>query len=128
MIHIFGWGLTPTERKRDQYYQLYEELCDGLSKHDQKATEANDANCSYLNSVPNLSNSMIPSNDFDSKREELHGKLNGYFQYDLEKRTSIVAAKNKAWDRYIHYKNLAMKEAAEKEAAEKAAKEKAKGR
>lgn len=113
MFNIFNWGKTTSEIKRDEYYNLYQLLSKALIEYDKHISEANTAYCSYLNAVPNFSDSMIPSNDFDPKREELQGKLTGYFKNVVEKRTSIIAAKNKAYERYIHYKKTAIQEAEE---------------
>lgn len=108
---VFNLFSTATERKRDEYHELYEKLKDAISEHDNKVSEAKSAYSSYLGTAPNLSNSKIPSNDFEISREELNGKLQRYFQKDHEKRSSLVVAKNKAYERYVHYKNLAIQEA-----------------
>lgn len=112
-MSVFNWFKTDTERKRDEYHKLYENLKETLSEYDQKVSEANASYGSYLGTVSNLSNSKIPSNDFEIKREELNGKLKKHFHHDQEKRSSLAAAKSKAYERYVHYKNLAMKEAEE---------------
>ncbi|MBV7509285.1 chorismate synthase [Bacillus sp. sid0103] len=123
-MSMFDWFKSDTERKRDDYYDLYEKLRSAVSEHDHKVSEANGAYSSYLGTIPNLSNSKIPSNDFETSREELTEKLKQYFRADQEKRSSLVAAKNKAYERYVHYKNLAIKEAeAERVRREKELKE-----
>ncbi|SMQ61201.1 hypothetical protein SAMN05444673_0485 [Bacillus sp. OV166] len=123
-MSVFDWFKSDTERKRDEYYELYEKLKSAISEHDHKVSEANAAYSSYLGAIPNLSNSKIPSNDFEMSREELTDKLKQCFQADQEKRSSLAAAKNKAYERYVHYKNLAIKEAeAERVRREKELKE-----
>lgn len=123
-MSMFDWFKSDTERKRDDYYELYEKLRSAVSEHDHKVSEANGAYSSYLGTIPNLSNSKIPSNDFETSREELTEKLKQHFRADQEKRSSLVAAKNKAYERYVHYKNLAIKEAeAERVRREKELKE-----
>ena len=123
-MSVFNWFKSDSERKRDDYYELYEKLKSAISEHDHKVSEANAAYSSYLGAIPNLSNSKIPSNDFETSREELTEKLKQYFRADQEKRSSLVAAKNKAYERYVHYKNLAIKEAeAERVRREKELKE-----
>ncbi|WP_052353793.1 hypothetical protein [Neobacillus jeddahensis] len=117
---MFDWFKSDTEKKRDDYHELYEKLKDAISEHDEKVSDANGAYSSYLGTVPNLSNTKIPSNDFKISREELNEKLKRYFQLDQDKRSSLVAAKNKAYERYLHYKNLAIKV----EEAERARREK----
>jgi hypothetical protein len=121
---MFDWFKSDSERKRDDYYELYEKLKSAISEHDHKVSEANAAYSSYLGAIPNLSNSKIPSNDFETSREEVTEKLKQCFQTDQEKRSSLAAAKNKAYERYVHYKNLAIKEAeAERVRREKELKE-----
>lgn len=117
---MFDWFKSDSERKRDDYYELYQKLKSAISEHDHKVSEANAAYSSYLGTIPNLSNSKIPSNDFETSREELTEKLKQYFRGDQEKRSSLVAAKNKAYERYVHYNNLAIKE----EEAERARRDK----
>lgn len=109
-MSVFDFFKTATEKKRDDYHDLYEELKEAISEHDKLVSEANSAYRSYLSAVPNLSHTDIPSNDFEKSREKLNEELNKYFQKDKDKRESLVAAKNKAYERYVHYKNLAIKE------------------
>lgn len=111
---MFNWFKTATERKRDDYHKLYQKLGDAISEHDRKVSEASSAHSSYVGTVPDLSNTKIPSNDFEVSREKLDRELMDYFQQDKDKRSSLVSAKNKAYERYIHYKNLAIREAEEK--------------
>jgi len=107
---VFDWFKTDTEKKRDDYHDLYEELKETISEHDKLVSKANSAYSSYISAVPNLSHTDIPSNDFEKTLEKLNEELNRYFQRDKDKRESLVAAKNKAYERYVHYKNLAIKE------------------
>ncbi|MFB6468430.1 chorismate synthase [Cytobacillus sp. Hz8] len=111
MFNFFG---TATERKRDEYYKLYMKLQDALQDHDKKVSEANASYSSYISTVPNLSQKDIPSNDFEPKREEKNALLNEYFNHDKEKRSSLVSAENKAYERYEYYRDLAIREAEER--------------
>jgi hypothetical protein len=111
---VFNWLKTATEIKRDDYHKLYQKLGDAIAEHDEKVSEASSAHSSYVGTVPNLSNTKIPSNDFEVSREKLNSELLDYFQQDKDKRSSLVSAKNQAYERYIHYKNLAIREAEEK--------------
>lgn len=107
---MFGLFNTETERKRDNYAKLYDKLQSILDKHDKKVIEAEGSYSSYTGSVPNLSNTKIPSNDFDPKREELTERLRNYFDEEKQKRSDLLNARNQAYQRYIHYKNLAISE------------------
>lgn len=109
--YIFG---TENDRKRDEYNNLYGKLQKAIDKHDKIAAEAEASFSSYTGSVPNLSNTKVPSNDFDPKREELTRKLSKYLSEEKQKRSELVSASNQAYQRYLHYKNLAMKEAEER--------------
>lgn len=111
MFNFFG---TATERKRDEYYKLYTKLQDAISDHDKKVSEATASYNNYISIVPNLSHTKIPSNDFEPKREEKNDKLNEYFNRDKEKRSSLVSAKSKAYERYEYYRLLAIREAEER--------------
>lgn len=111
---MFDWFKTATEKKRDDYHRLYEKLHAALSDFDQNVSEAEGIYESYAGKAAHLSSSDIPSNDFEPKRRELNQKLNKYFQLEKQKRSSLVSAKNKAYERYIYYTNLAIKEARER--------------
>ncbi len=104
---------TETEKKRDDYLRLYYKLKDAKADHDRLVNEAESSYSSYTSSVPNLSNSKIPSNDFDPKREELNQELLRYFNYEKNKRSQIVHAASRAYERYQYYKQLAIREAEE---------------
>jgi hypothetical protein len=120
---VFSWLFrTETEKKRDNYYDLYKSLQDALKEHNRKVAQAEASYSSYIGSVPSLSNFKIPSNDFDPKREELSRKLNKHFNEEKQKRSELDRASNQAYQRYIYYKNLAIREAeakAEKERRER---------
>lgn len=120
---MFSWLFrTDTEKKRDNYYDLYRELQNALKEHNNKVAQAEASYSSYIGSVPNLSNFKIPSNDFDPKREELSRKLNKHFNEEKQKRSDLDRASNQAYQRYVYYKNLAIREAeakAEKEREER---------
>ncbi|RDW16460.1 hypothetical protein CWR48_16380 [Oceanobacillus arenosus] len=121
---MFGWFRTDAEKKRDDYHKLYQKLQDAKAEHDKKVREAEGAYSSYVHTVPFLSNSKIPSNDFEVKREELNRELNRYFDYEKNKRSELANAATQAYQRYEYYKNLAIKEAeAERAEREKEMKE-----
>ena len=117
---MFNWLVrTPSEGKRDDYERLYTKLQDAISDFDKYVSKADSSYDSYNGSVPNLSNSKIPSNDFDTKREELNAKVLKYFNNDKDKRESLVRAKEKAYDKYLYYKQKAAEEAEEQLRKEK---------
>lgn len=107
----FGWFRSDTEKKRDDYLKLYEKLQKAVTEHDKKVNDAASAFYSYKNASPYLSSNKIPSNHFSPKLSELEENLQRYYKYEMNKRSELIAAKSKAYERYAHYKNLAIKEA-----------------
>lgn len=110
---------TDTEIKRDDYYELYQRLTDAITEHDRKVSEVNSAYSSYAGAVPNLSKTDIPSSDFESCRDKKDGELKRYFYQDQDKRSSLVTAKDQAYERYIYYRNQAAQETEERERKER---------
>ena len=86
---------TATEIKRDKYKKLYDKLVEAIADHEEKVAEAEASYNSYITTVPNLSNSKIPSNDFDPKREEKNAKLLQYFEKDKDKKKEEEEKKKK---------------------------------
>lgn len=107
---MFGLFKTDTEKKRDDYKKLHSRLQDSLNEHNQKINDAEASYSNYLGTIPYLSNLKIPSNDFDVKRDELQRELHRYLNYEKGKQSELTSAVNKAYERYEHYKNLAIRE------------------
>ena len=113
VFNIFGG--TATEIKRDKYKKLYDKLVEAILDHEEKVAAAEASYNSYISTVPNLSNSKIPSNDFDPKREEKNAKLLQYFEKDKDKKTSLITAKNSAYQKYLYYRQKAIEEARDRD-------------
>lgn len=112
---MFDFFKTPTEQKRDKYYSLYQNLKDCETYHQKKVSEAQSTFDSYKNSVPNFSNSKIPSKDFDQKREALTTDVATYLAEEEKKKAGLKSAKQQAKAQYEMYKALAISEAQEKQ-------------
>ena len=110
----FLWG-TATEIKRNKYKKLYDKLVEAIADHEEKTAEAEASYNSYISTVPNLSNSKIPSNDFDPKREEKSAELLKYFKKDKDKKTELITAKNIAYQKYLYYRQKAIEEARDRD-------------
>lgn len=110
---VFGWFKTDTEKKRDDYFKLYEKMGNALSKHDRKVGDAESSYSSYSSSAPYLSKYDIPTSDFSKKKEELDNSLQTFFDYEKENRSLLESARTRVYEQYEHYKNLAIKEAEE---------------
>lgn len=110
MFGLFNFLKSDNEIKRDHYYKLYQRLNDAIIYHDNKVNEANQYYDSYRNSVPFFSTTRIPTDDFERKRSELNDKLTELFEHDKQQRLRLIIARDRAYSRYEHYKNLAMAE------------------
>lgn len=115
------WFVTrESERKANQYEHLYNKLEKRISDHDKHMENANDLFSAYQGTISNFSNSKIPSNHFDPKREELTEKLSKYISKEAEKRTSLVTAKSQAEVRKNHYIDQVNEEIKQEEATKEA--------
>ncbi|GAF65118.1 hypothetical protein BTS2_2016 [Bacillus sp. TS-2] len=112
MISFFSnWFKTDTEIKRDDYLELYRRLQNSKSELDRRITEAENYYSSYLSSMPFLSIQKLPSKEFYQAKESLEAKASQYIQREKNKRSDLTIAENRAYNRYLHYKNLAIREA-----------------
>ncbi|WP_086445353.1 hypothetical protein [Candidatus Enterococcus lemimoniae] len=118
-----------SERKANQYEHLCNKLDKRIRDHDKHMNNAKEIFSAYKGTVSNFSNSKIPSNHFDPKREELTEKLSTYISQEEAKSVSLTSAKNQAETRKNYYINKVNQEVEQerqaKEAKRKEAKEKA---
>ncbi|MBC1226891.1 chorismate synthase [Listeria booriae] len=103
-------GSSELEKKRDDYDRLHDRLKDAITEHDKLIREARSSLSSYRSAHPDFDNNVIPSKHFNSKREELTTKLEGYINDASDKRSRLTAARDKAYERYVHYRDAAAKE------------------
>ncbi|WP_430536006.1 chorismate synthase [Listeria rocourtiae] len=103
-------GSSELEKKRDDYDRLHDRLKDAISEHDKLIGEARSSLSSYKSAHPGFDGTTIPSKHFDTKREELTTMLDGYINDASDKRSSLTAARDKAYERYVHYRDAAAKE------------------
>ncbi|MBC2369334.1 chorismate synthase [Listeria booriae] len=103
-------GSSELEKKRDDYDRLHDRLKDAITEHDKLIREARSSLSSYRSAHPDFDNNVIPSKHFNSKREELTTKLEGYINDASDKRSRLIAARDKAYERYVHYRDAAAKE------------------
>ncbi|MDG4961541.1 hypothetical protein [Pseudolactococcus raffinolactis] len=119
---MFDFFKTPTEKKRDDYHKLYEKLKDRIQMVKTTVSEIETGINSYTGSVPDFSNTKVPSKDFDVKREGFTDDLKRYFSTEKGYKADLTSAKDAAKAKYEECKQLAIKEAeikAAKEAAER---------
>lgn len=110
---VFGLFRSATEKKRDDYYRLYEKLQDAVTEHDRLVSDAESSYSSYKNTSPYLSGNKIPSNHFSPVLSELEGTLQRYFDDEKSQRSDLIRARSRAYQQYEHYRMLAIREAEE---------------
>ncbi|RQW66795.1 chorismate synthase [Listeria sp. SHR_NRA_18] len=103
-------GSSELEKKRDDYDRLHDRLKDAISEHDKLIGEARSSLSSYKSAHPGFDGTTIPSKHFDTKRGELTTMLEGYINDASDERSSLTAARDKAYERYVHYRDAAAKE------------------
>lgn len=93
-----------SERKANQYEKMYRSLERRLSEHDTKMAETNVFLSSYRSSIRDLSNTDIPSREFDPKRESIVRNITKSIQKEEEMRRILVQAKITAKEKMEQYK------------------------
>lgn len=109
---------TENQYKRDKYKALYDKLSDLCEKAEKERDKALDSLNMYNNEVPEMyvmvvpyANEMsVPAKDYEDKRILLTENLNKEFEYVNEKIGDLKTAKNVAYQKYIEYDDLSMKE------------------
>jgi len=114
---MWPFGGTEAEKKRDDYYELWNNLKLALKKHDAAMSLINEAYNSYKGSIPFLSPVKIPSDDFEPKRAEKTREMEKYVDYEDLKTIDLTKAKDIAYEKYLHYKKIAEEEARERKEA-----------
>ncbi|MBF2347152.1 chorismate synthase [Listeria seeligeri] len=121
-MSLFGFGKTPTEKKRDDYDKLHDLIKDAIKEHDKKMADVESDLDAYKSGMPDMNSKGIPVNPFMEKNDEVLARLEKYVNKEKDKLKSLTKARDKAYEKYLEYKEMAMKE----EAAEQAKKEKEK--
>ncbi|WP_088825895.1 chorismate synthase [Listeria goaensis] len=112
---LFGFGRTETERKRDEYYDLYEKLKDRIQKHNKKSAEAAEYIDNYKYKMPNFAFDKAPADHFTDKEFKVREDLINLYDKENEAVTKLTRAKDKAYSKYKEYKSQAAKEEADKD-------------
>lgn len=117
---VFDFWKTATEKKRDDYDELHDSLKDAIKEHDEKMEELESELATYKKGMPELASTGIPANPFVEKRDDVIERLEKYINKEKNKRKTLTEARDTAYQKYLEYKAMAVKE----EKAEKAKKEK----
>lgn len=112
-----AWFGTPTEKKREQYKALYNDLKGQLRDFNAKLKTIEGKVDNYNHSRPTMSSSYIPEDVFSESEKNVHTKVESVRQTQSSDATSLSSAVDAAYERYQHYARLAEQERQEREAA-----------
>ena len=111
-----AWFGTDTEKKREQYKALYNDLNSQLKRFKEKLKEMEGKVDSYNNSRPSMSTSFIPEDVFSDSEGRVKGKVDTVRTNQSSDAKSLSSAVDAAYERYKYYDRLAEEERKEREA------------
>ncbi|MFS9015240.1 hypothetical protein QM931_05170 [Streptococcus infantis] len=111
-----AWFGTPTEKKREQYRTLYNDLNSQLKTFKTKLKTMEGKVDSYNNSRPSMSTSYIPEDVFSDSEGRVKGKVDTVRTNQSSDAKNLSSAVDAAYERYKYYDRLAEQERKEREA------------
>lgn len=111
-----AWFGTPTEKKREQYRTLYNDLNSQLKTFKAKLKTMEEKVDSYNNSRPSMSTSYIPEDVFSDSEGRVKGKVDTVRTNQSSDAKNLSTAVDAAYERYKYYDRLAEQERKEREA------------
>lgn len=111
-----AWFGTPTEKKREQYRTLYNDLNSQLKTFKSKLKTMEGKVDSYNNSRPSMSTSYIPEDVFSDSEGRVKGKVDTVRTNQSSDAKNLSSAVDVAYERYKYYDRLAEQERKEREA------------
>lgn len=111
-----AWFGTPTEKKREQYRTLYNDLNSQLKTFKSKLKTMEGKVDSYNNSRPSMSTSYIPEDVFSDSEGRVKGKVDTVRTNQSSDAKNLSTAVDAAYERYKYYDRLAEQERKEREA------------
>ena len=111
-----AWFGTPTEKKREQYGTLYNDLNSQLKTFKAKLKTMEGKVDSYNNSRPSMSTSYIPEDVFSDSEGRVKGKVDTVRTNQSSDAKNLSSAVDAAYERYKYYDRLAEQERKEREA------------
>ena len=111
-----AWFGTPTEKKREQYRTLYNDLNSQLKTFKAKLKTMEGKVDSYNNSRPSMSTSYIPEDVFSDSEGRVKRKVDTVRTNQSSDAKNLSSAVDAAYERYKYYDRLAEQERKEREA------------
>ena len=111
-----AWFGTPTEKKREQYKTLYNDLNSQLKSFKTKLKMIEGKVDSYNSSRPSMSLSIIPEDVFSDSENRVKTKVESVISNQSSDVIKLSRAVDAAYERYQYYARLAEQERREREA------------
>lgn len=111
-----AWFGTPTEKKREQYKTLYNDLNGQLKSFKTKLKMIEGKVDSYNSSRPSMSLSIIPEDVFSDSENRVKTKVESVISNQSSDVSKLSRAVDAAYERYQYYARLAEQERREREA------------
>lgn len=112
----YAWFGTPTEKKREQYKTLYNDLNSQLKSFKTKLKMIEGKVDSYNSSRPSMSLSIIPEDVFSDSENRVKTKVESVISNQSSDVRKLSRAVDAAYERYQYYARLAEQELREREA------------
>ena len=112
----YAWFGTPTEKKREQYKTLYNDLNSQLKSFKTKLKMIEGKVDSYNSSRPSMSLSIIPEDVFSDSENRVKTKVESVISNQSSDVRKLSRAVDAAYERYQYYARLAEQERREREA------------
>ena len=116
MSFLDTWFGTPTEKKREQYKALYNDLNSQLKSFNSKLKTMEGKVDSYSSSQPSMSLSIIPEDVFSDSENRVKTKVESVISNQSSDVSKLSRAVDAAYERYQYYARLAEQERREREA------------
>lgn len=116
MSFLDAWFGTPTEKKREQYKALYNDLNSQLKSFNSKLKTMEGKVDSYNSSRPSMSSSFIPEDVFSDSENRVKTKVGAVISNQSSDVRKLSRAVDAAYERYQYYARLAEQERREREA------------
>ena len=111
-----AWFGTPTEKNREQYKTLYNDLNSQLKSFKTKLKMIEGKVDSYNSSRPSMSLSIIPEDVFSDSENRVKTKVESVISNQSSDVSKLSRAVDAAYERYQYYARLAEQERREREA------------
>ena len=111
-----AWFGTPTEKKREQYKSLYNDLNSQLKNFNAKLKILEGKIDSYNGFRPSMSSSFIPEDIFSDSEARVKNKVETVKTNQSSDSKRLSSAVDAAQERYQYYARLAEQERQEREA------------